>query len=153
MDTEAFKRELQVFREKVLKLQERSTPIGSGVTESLVDLLRARDATGKAKYGTSLDRTDLTVFEWAEHMLQELLDGAGYLKALVRTIQDLPLSAQPPSSELSELNPDYEEGFVFGWERYHNILCAKLGLDPTTLEASNIHPGDDQEGRAGGNAT
>jgi hypothetical protein len=127
-------------------MEERT---GSAITESLVDMLRARDLAGKRKYGTSLDRGDLNVFEWAQHMLEELCDGAGYLEALIRELRNLPLNPKPMLPELHEVNPAFAEGFVLGWERYHNILCAKLGLDPNSPEASNIFPGGDQEGRAG----
>lgn len=54
----------------------------SHTTQQLIDMLLSRDAAGRAKYGTSLDRTDLSADEWAQHMLEELLDAAGYLVRL-----------------------------------------------------------------------
>lgn len=54
----------------------------SRTTQHLIDMLVSRDAAGRAKYGTSLDRTDLSTDEWAQHMLEELLDAAGYLVRL-----------------------------------------------------------------------
>lgn len=53
----------------------------SEVTESLVREIRDRDAKGRAKYGTTLDRADLSADEWAQHAIEELLDAAGYLRA------------------------------------------------------------------------
>lgn len=43
-----------------------------------------RDAMGKKKYGTSMDRGDLSTEEWAQHAVEEALDLAGYLTALIR---------------------------------------------------------------------
>lgn len=57
------------------------------VTEALVTMLRQRAEHGLAKYGTTLDRQDLTEAEWCQHALEEMLDGAGYLLALKRRLE------------------------------------------------------------------
>jgi hypothetical protein len=54
-------------------------PDGS-TTERLVDQLRERHWLGLKKYGTTLDRTDLDVHQWIQHLREELLDGLGYLQ-------------------------------------------------------------------------
>lgn len=56
----------------------------SETTQALIDLLVARDRAGRTKYGATLDRTDLTHEEWLQHMVEELLDGAGYALATKR---------------------------------------------------------------------
>lgn len=56
----------------------------SKTTQALVDMLLQRDAAGRAKYGTTLDRTDLTHAQWLQHMVEELLDAAGYALAAKR---------------------------------------------------------------------
>lgn len=56
----------------------------SETTRRMIDLLVARDRVGLAKYGTTLDRTDLTRDQWLLHMVEELLDGAGYALAALR---------------------------------------------------------------------
>ena len=45
-------------------------------------LLRARSDRGITKYGTTLDRTDLTVKQWIDHAIEESLDHALYLMKL-----------------------------------------------------------------------
>lgn len=60
----------------------------SDVTERLITMLRERDARGLQKYGTTLDRSDLTPEQWIDHAIEEALDFAGYLMALKR---ELPL--------------------------------------------------------------
>lgn len=61
----------------------------SDTTAQLIALLRQRDAAGRAKYGTTLDRTDLTPEQWLQHMAEELLDGAGYALAAMREVARL----------------------------------------------------------------
>lgn len=56
----------------------------SDTTRELIRQLLARDAVGRAKYGTTLDRTDLTREQWLQHMVEELLDAAGYALAVAR---------------------------------------------------------------------
>ncbi len=56
----------------------------SDVTLQLIKSLIRRDAFGKKKYGTSLDRTDLTREQWLDHMTEELLDAAGYAQSAKR---------------------------------------------------------------------
>lgn len=60
----------------------------SATTAALIDLLRQRDAHGLAKYGTTLDRTDLSLRDWLQHQVEELLDGAGYAMAAIRVITE-----------------------------------------------------------------
>lgn len=62
-----------------------ASPVVSSTTQALIELLIKRDQAGRVKYGTSLDRTDLLHTEWLQHMAEELLDGAGYALAAIRT--------------------------------------------------------------------
>jgi hypothetical protein len=59
----------------------------SNTTQILIDLITQRDRAGREKYGTSLDRGDLSLAEWLQHMTEELLDGAGYAQAALRALQ------------------------------------------------------------------
>lgn len=61
----------------------------SNTTQELIDLITQRDRAGREKYGTSLDRADLSLAEWLQHMTEELLDGAGYAQAALREFQQL----------------------------------------------------------------
>ena len=57
---------------------------GAAAPSEVTQQLIARDAAGRQKYGTTLDRTDLTTGDWLQHMAEELLDGAGYALAAKR---------------------------------------------------------------------
>lgn len=50
-------------------------------------LLKVRSETGIRKYGTTLDRTDLSVKEWIDHAIEESLDHALYLQRIKDALQ------------------------------------------------------------------
>ena len=54
------------------------------ITEHICEMLRERSARGLAKYGTTIDRGDLSRAEWLQHLLEELLDAAQYVEAAKR---------------------------------------------------------------------
>lgn len=53
------------------------------ILEAVKNDLTARSERGVAKYGTTLDSTDLTQNEWLQHAYEEALDFALYLKKLI----------------------------------------------------------------------
>ncbi len=52
------------------------------VVYRIAHLLKSRSETGIRKYGTTLDRTDLTIKEWIDHSIEEALDLALYLERI-----------------------------------------------------------------------
>jgi len=64
--------------------------------DAVVDAVRAdlltRSQAGIAKYGTTLERTDLSLLDWLQHAYEETLDQANYLK---RAIMELDAQATP----------------------------------------------------------
>lgn len=56
------------------------------VVEAVRDDLLRRSQIGIAKYGVTLERTDLNLRDWLQHTYEETLDAANYLK---RTIMEL----------------------------------------------------------------
>lgn len=46
-----------------------------------------RSATGLRKYGTTLDREDLTLDQWINHLLEELMDATLYLSRIKKEIE------------------------------------------------------------------
>ena len=48
-----------------------------------MDDLDRREALGRKKYGTDVDRPDLTHKEWLQHAYEETLDKALYLKRAI----------------------------------------------------------------------
>lgn len=67
----------------------RSTqPPKDSVVEAIVDKFRERSAVGWKKYGTTLDRDDLSPKEWIVHAQEELMDGILYLEKLRRVFSE-----------------------------------------------------------------
>ena len=58
---------------------ERSNSL---ILAAVIDDLRRRELKGLETYGTTVDRTDLSQSEWMQHLYEELLDAAVYLKKL-----------------------------------------------------------------------
>jgi len=55
---------------------------GKSVEERIIEQIRARQAAGAAKYGTTMRRDDLSVSDWLQHAKEEMLDAAIYLQKL-----------------------------------------------------------------------
>jgi hypothetical protein len=52
------------------------------ITEAVVVQLRTRAKKGKLKYGTTMERDDLTFAQWIQHLQEELMDAAVYVEKL-----------------------------------------------------------------------
>ena len=52
------------------------------IVKSVVQKFLERAAFGKKKYGTDLDRTDLSVIDWIQHAQEEHMDAILYLEKL-----------------------------------------------------------------------
>lgn len=52
--------------------------------ESVISKIRLRRNAGRRKYGTSMERTDLTRRQWLQHAQEEAMDLAIYLERLMR---------------------------------------------------------------------
>lgn len=71
---------------------------GKSVEERIIDQIRARQAAGAVKYGTTMRRDDLSVGDWMQHAKEEMLDAAIYLQKLQANLQDV--EAQLKASEV-----------------------------------------------------
>lgn len=56
----------------------------STIEDAVIEIIKQRAETGLKKYGVTVERDDLSVFEWIEHAQQEALDLAIYLERLKR---------------------------------------------------------------------
>jgi hypothetical protein len=57
------------------------------VVKSIVNKFLERSSLGKKKYGTDLDRKDLSTFDWINHAQEELMDGILYLEKLKQELE------------------------------------------------------------------
>ena len=65
-------------------LQTRTIHQTDSIVDSVIDQFVSRARFGKEKYGTDLDRNDLSVLDWIEHAKQEHMDAILYLEKLER---------------------------------------------------------------------
>ena len=56
------------------------------IVKAVVEKFLQRSSVGVAKYGVTLDRTDLGPLDWIQHAQEELMDGILYLEKLKQTL-------------------------------------------------------------------
>lgn len=56
------------------------------IVGSVIRKFLERSRIGKEKYGTDLDRTDLSLYEWIVHAQEEHMDAILYLEKIKKTI-------------------------------------------------------------------
>lgn len=80
---------LGMFRENALdsvtKLVVNPNDVDS-VVMSILNKFIQRSKFGRAKYGTDLDREDLSVLDWIAHAQEEHMDAILYLEKLKKTL-------------------------------------------------------------------
>ena len=52
--------------------------------EAVIEKIRVRRLTGRRKYGTTMERTDLNQLQWLKHAQEEAMDLAIYLERIIR---------------------------------------------------------------------
>lgn len=52
------------------------------IVKAVIEKFKQRSEVGQQKYGTTLDRTDLTLLDWITHAQEELMDGILYLEKI-----------------------------------------------------------------------
>jgi hypothetical protein len=67
------------------------------VVTSVISAFQKRAEIGKQKYGTDLDRKDLSTLEWIQHAQEEHMDAILYLEKLKQEFT----SAKPDGQRLS----------------------------------------------------
>lgn len=56
--------------------------------EQVVSKFETRSAIGKEKYGATLERDDLNLVEWLNHLQEELMDATLYIQKLKAELPD-----------------------------------------------------------------
>jgi hypothetical protein len=56
------------------------------IVRTIIAKFQVRSEIGKKKYGTTLDRTDLSVIDWINHAQEEHMDAILYLEKLKQTL-------------------------------------------------------------------
>jgi hypothetical protein len=75
----------------------------SNLLNQLISEFQSREERGFKKYGTTMDRTDLSFNEWLQHFKEELMDGLLYLQK-IQNDQEL-VKVLTPVERLQILEP------------------------------------------------
>lgn len=67
---------------KALPVYKLDTEIHDSIVFSVLQSFIKRSELGISKYGTTLDRDDLSVIEWIQHAQEEHMDAILYLEKL-----------------------------------------------------------------------
>lgn len=68
---------------------EQITTFTDSVVFEIIKEFGERAEKGYNKYGTDMDRKDLSVTDWCQHLREELMDGLVYLTRLKKDITEL----------------------------------------------------------------
>lgn len=60
----------------------------SKIEDAVAKKLLDRADVGKRKYGVTMEREDLTLMEWLNHLQEEVMDAAVYIEKLMTVIQE-----------------------------------------------------------------
>ena len=61
----------------------------SKIEDEVCEEILARAERGLNKYGVTMERDDLDIHEWLQHLLEELLDAAVYVKRLQKEYAEM----------------------------------------------------------------
>ena len=61
----------------------------SNIEDEVCEKIQQRAEVGLNKYGTTMERDDLSDLEWMIHLQEELMDGAVYLLRMINNYQDM----------------------------------------------------------------
>jgi hypothetical protein len=77
-----------VGRHRVESFYTRTVKKTDSVVDSIIDKFIERATVGKAKYGTDLDRNDLSLEDWLEHSIQEKMDDILYMQKTLKVVRE-----------------------------------------------------------------
>jgi hypothetical protein len=77
-----------IGRHKIESFNTRTVKRTDSVVDSIIDKFIDRAAVGKAKYGTDLDRNDLSLEDWLEHSIQEKMDDILYMQKTLKVVRE-----------------------------------------------------------------
>ena len=98
---------------------EQTTTFTDSVVFEIIKEFGERAEKGYNKYGTDMDRKDLSVAEWAQHLREELMDGLVYLTRLKKDIIKLEEELQAHRNDTkSESEVKFYDGAEFVTYKY-----------------------------------
>ena len=89
--------------------------------DTIIAMIRERSERGLAKYGVTVDRTDLTFQDWVRHAQEEMLDGAQYLQRI----------AEESAAIEKRCSDEIKNAYFEGWHHRMEAVSRGLSIDNT----------------------
>ena len=64
------------------EVEEVIEPKSDPIVESVINQFKTRSEIGIKKYGTTLERNDLSTLDWLKHLQEEMMDAVLYIEKL-----------------------------------------------------------------------
>jgi hypothetical protein len=69
--------------------QERENQVNDIHVKNVLEKYTIRSNLGLLKYGTNLERNDLTQLQWLNHLQEELMDATLYIERIMYEIKNI----------------------------------------------------------------
>jgi hypothetical protein len=76
------------FLDEVLDIKVNAPEVVDPIVEKVREKLKQRSAVGIKKYGTTLDRNDLSLEQWLDHATEEAMDFCLYLTKIKEDLKN-----------------------------------------------------------------
>ena len=83
------------------------------IVEQVKDKFSERSEIGIAKYGTTLERGDLSLLDWLNHLQEELMDATLYIQKLKNDLDQQPNGIVIAKESWENADKISHEGFVY----------------------------------------
>lgn len=83
------------------------------IVEQVKDKFSERSEVGIAKYGTTLERGDLSLLDWLNHLQEELMDATLYIQKLKNELDQHPNGIVIAKESWENADKIVHEGFVY----------------------------------------
>ncbi len=84
----------------------------SKMEDNVAAMILGRAKVGEKKYGTTMDRNDLSLLEWLQHLQEELCDAAVYVEKLKQEVNYQEYELRGPCSAHDSESARYEESEI-----------------------------------------
>jgi hypothetical protein len=97
---------------------------------SIVKQFKERARIGKEKYGTDLDRDDLSLNEWLQHAQEEHMDAILYLEKIKKVIENKVVVEKysDEANNIIVINDDYVEYVKYLYGASISMVLLSMGI-------------------------
>lgn len=83
------------------------------IVEQVKDKFTERSIEGISKYGTTLERNDLSLLDWLNHLQEELMDATLYIQKLRNELDQNPNGIVIAKESWDNADKITHEGFIY----------------------------------------